>query len=275
VGLNFGSEEPNGGRLGTLALSDAAGAWPQANWNNLTNANGTNVGNILADTDLETATDTTITVYWQSNGLWASTGRGEENNRFVGADRALMLGYLDTGNATTTSVTITNLPTDLTSNGYDVYVYAMGGVGGRGGAYRVLDAATKAVLKEHVRVVTPTNSTTYIEAPINPATTNYAVGNYLVFTDLTASAITIEATTAGGFGFSGTPRAPLNAIQLVAIEPEGPTVSIERTATGLSVSFTGTLESADIITGPWSEVNSPSPLAVTPTGSAKFYRSKQ
>ena len=69
-----------------------------------------------------------------------------------------MLGYLDTGNATTTSVTITNVPTELTSNGYDVYVYAMGGVGGRCGAYRVLDAASQAVIKVYVRVVTPTNS---------------------------------------------------------------------------------------------------------------------
>jgi hypothetical protein len=233
------------------------------------------VGNLVATTDLETATNTTVTVSWVSNNTWASTGRGEENNRLVGADRALMLGYLDTANATTTSVTITNIPSELTSNGYDVYVYALGGVGGRGGGFRVLDAATKAVLKDYVRVVSPTNSSTFIQVPTDPPRTNHFPGNFMVFTDIKAPAIIIEATTAGGLGLSGTPRAPINAVQLIAVEPEGAVVTIQRTATGLSISFTGTLESADVITGPWTPVTGASPLAVTPTGAAKFYRSRQ
>ena len=140
-------------------------------------------------------------------GTWASAGsRGENNNLLTGADLALTIGYLDTGAPTTTTVTITNIPSLLTSSGYDVYVYAIGGVGGRGGAYRILDAATKAVLKDYVRVVGNTNSTTYVQAPINPATTNYAVGNYMVFTDLTAPAIIVEATTDKGYGYGKSDR---------------------------------------------------------------------
>ena len=277
IGLNFGAEEPNGAKLGTLAPSDVAGALPQANWNNLTGQNGTNVANIVADTDYETAESTTVTVSWVSNNTWASTGsRGETNNFLTGADKALTIGYLDTGSATTTSVTITNIPSQLTGAGYDVYVYAIGGVAGRGGAYRVLDAATKAVLKDYVRVVGNTNSTDYVEALTDPASTNFVAGNYLVFKDLSAAAVTVEATTENGYGFSSTPRAPINGIQLVSVgAPTGPIVTIEITAAGLSITFEGTLQSADDITGPWTDVTGTSPLTVNPTGTAKYYRSKQ
>ncbi|MFO1498847.1 MAG: LamG domain-containing protein [Verrucomicrobiota bacterium] len=277
IGLNFASEEPNGANLGVLAPLDVAGALPQAHWNNLTGQNGTNVNNLVADTDYETSTNTDVTVSWVSNNTWASTGsRGETNNFLTGADKALTIGYLDSGSATTSTVTITNIPAQLTGNGYDVYVYAIGGVGGRGGAYRVLDAATKQVLKDYVRVVGNTNSTAYVEALINPSSTNYAAGNFFVFKDLTAAAITVEATTENGYGFSATPRAPINAIQLVEVTAvEGPAISIERTATGLSITFEGKLESADSVSGPWTEVSDKSPLAVTPDAAAKFYRAKR
>ncbi|MBI2948303.1 MAG: Ig-like domain-containing protein [Verrucomicrobia bacterium] len=55
-----------------------------------------------------------------------------------------------------------------------------------------------------------------------------------------------------------------------------PTLSLARTQTGLSITFTGTLQSADSVTGPWTDVgNATSPLAVAPAGSQKFYRAKQ
>jgi hypothetical protein len=278
IGLNLGANALTN-LTGTLKPSDAAGVpgVTQANWNNLNGQNGTNVNNIVADTDFETATNTTVTVSWISNGTWASTGLGEENNGFTGPERALLTGYLDTGNSTTTSVTISNIPPALTSQGYDVYIYAMGGVGGRGGAYRVLEAGTTNVLSPYVRVQSPTNTTTYVAAPVSTTTTNYAVGNYFVFTGLTAPAITIEGSTVGALGFSGTPRAPINAIQLVASEEaQGPNLSIESTAAGLVITFEGTLESTDdIASGQWQPVTGTSPLTVQPTESAKFYRARQ
>jgi hypothetical protein len=276
IGLNFGADEPAGANQGTLAPLDITGVVPQANWNNLTGPNGTNVNDIVADTAFETAAPTAVEVSWVSNGTWASTGRGEENNQLTGADLTLTLGYLDTGNATTTSVTITNIPGQLTGGGYDVYVYALGGVGGRGGAFRILNAADQAVLKEYVRVISPTNSTAFVEAPIDPASTSGAVGNYMVFTGLTAPAITVQATTADGFGISGTPRAPLNAIQLVASTAAEPSqITIAFAANGdVVITFAGQLQSADSILGPWTDVAGTSPLTVTPTGDAKFYRTK-
>jgi hypothetical protein len=55
-----------------------------------------------------------------------------------------------------------------------------------------------------------------------------------------------------------------------------PKVSVARTTAGISITFTGTLQAADSIAGPWTDVaNSASPLAVTPAGGQKFYRAKQ
>jgi hypothetical protein len=56
--------------------------------------------------------------------------------------------------------------------------------------------------------------------------------------------------------------------------PTTPTLSIARTPTGVTVTFTGELESADLVKGPYTKVaNAISPLPVTPNGSTKFYRS--
>lgn len=226
VGLNFGADEADGSKTGTLAATDKAGVpeAAQANWNNLSLLSGTNT-TIVADVN-GTAEPTTLSVIWNSANTWSSTGRGEENNAFTGADKALMTGYLDTGNATTSTVQIASIPAKLTDGGYDVYVYAMGGVGGRGGSYRILDAATGKVLRDSIRAQSPTKPTAYVEVPANlgaggygASTLVFGAGNYLVFRGLTASAITVEARTAaagGGVGFGGTPRAPINAIQLVS-----------------------------------------------------------
>lgn len=54
-----------------------------------------------------------------------------------------------------------------------------------------------------------------------------------------------------------------------------PTLSVARSATALTLTFTGTLQSADGITGPWTDVaNAASPLQVTLSGGNKFYRAK-
>ncbi|MBI4658882.1 MAG: hypothetical protein HY735_08565 [Verrucomicrobia bacterium] len=275
IGLNFGANEANGNVAADAAAGVAGVA--QANWNALRGQNGTNT-TIVADAG-GASQPTTVRVQWTSNGTWASTGRGEENIRLpAGPDKTLMTGYLDTGNATTTSVTISGLPSQLTSGGYDVYVYALGGVSGRGGGYRVLDANTKAVLKDYVRAQSGANPTEYVKVPVPPPTGTHGVGNYIVFSGLNAANITIEATTAGGFAFGSTPRAPVNAVQLVAPASSAPPIKIlaERTAAGLKLTFTGTLQSADSVAGPWTDVaGATSPRDIPFSGAGKFYRSKQ
>jgi hypothetical protein len=54
-----------------------------------------------------------------------------------------------------------------------------------------------------------------------------------------------------------------------------PTLKVERSGTGLTLTFTGTLQSADKVTGPYADQAGASPLTVTPAGAAKFYRAKQ
>jgi hypothetical protein len=61
-----------------------------------------------------------------------------------------------------------------------------------------------------------------------------------------------------------------------AVTPTNPTLALARTATGLTLTFTGTLQSADAITGPWADVaGATSPRTETFTGTGKFYRAKQ
>ncbi len=239
IGLNFGADEPNGAGTGTIAATDVAGlpGIAQANWNNLRGASGV-AGSVSADNSNK-AEATGVIVQWNSANTWSSTGRGEENSKFAtNSTRAVMTGYLDTPSSGTTTVSILGVPTALTSSGYDVYVYALGGVGGRGGAYRVVDATTGAVLKNYVRGQSPANPTAFVEIPASTSSTSYAAGTYLVFKGLNSANITIEATTAGGLGFSGTPRAPINAIQLVA-PPIVPVISVS----GLTVN--GVQDTAD------------------------------
>jgi hypothetical protein len=277
IGLNFGADEyPDSPGAGSLAATDVAGApgVAQANWNNLELLSGSsseivmNVGGA--------AEPTSVLVEWNSANTWSSTGRGEENNGLTGTDQALLTGYLDTGSATTSTVIISGLPEIMTSGGYDVYVYALGGVGGRGGGYRIVDADSGEVLKDYVRAQSATNPTEWVQAPTgDPAV--HGAGNYLVFSGLAAANITIEATTEAGHGFSGTPRAPINAVQLVAPASgaaEGPEISLARTADGLSITFTGVLQAADSVTGPWTDVaGATSPRTVNPTAAQRFYRS--
>ena len=282
IGVNFGSQY--GPTLGTpvttaLAATDVAGipGLKQANWNNDTGTSGSgSVANLMADKN-GTAVPTTCTVTYAAPNYWSTQGNGETNNCWTGPDMVLMNGYLDTGSPTTTTVTFQNIPTDLTSGGYDVYVYATGGTGARGGGYEVLDAASGTVLKPWVYKMDSWYAPNYYPVPDGTTITNYGVGNYVVFRGLTSAGITIQASTDFGLGTyargMSTPRAPMNAIQLVSPSTgsaTGPTVSIARSGTTIKITFTGNLYSAATLKGPWAVVTgATSPYTVSTPG---FYR---
>jgi hypothetical protein len=248
IGLNFGANQGNS----TLAATDVAGvaSVAQRNWNNLSDGSGFNPEAIVADNNNNAAPNINIGVEWTSNNTWASTGAGEENNGFTGADRILMTGYLDTGNATTSEVTISGLPTQLTANSYDVYVYTLGGVAGRGGALAVLNPLDDSVIRDYMLVESPANPSTYVEDTGADRTQS---GTYVVFKGLTLPSIKVVGTTADGRGFSGTPRAPINAIQLVAASeirpvvgpvnsnPQGITLRVDDVATTVVTGATAVL----------------------------------
>lgn len=55
-----------------------------------------------------------------------------------------------------------------------------------------------------------------------------------------------------------------------------PTLSGARTATGMTITFTGTLQSAAAVTGPWTDVaGATSPAPITFTGTERHFRAKQ
>jgi hypothetical protein len=58
--------------------------------------------------------------------------------------------------------------------------------------------------------------------------------------------------------------------------PTVPQLSAERTATGLNITYTGTLQSATTLPGgPWADVtNAASPYSVTPSAPQMFYRAR-
>jgi hypothetical protein len=275
VGLNFGTDQPESADpIGSaLPAEERAGvpAVAQAYWNNLSGPANLETPTVLLS-DQGANSHTTISVTWESNNTWSSTGLGEENNQFTGADMTLMTGYLDTEAATTTKVTLTGIPNLLTAGGYDVYVYILGGTGGRGGGYRIVDT-NGTVLKPYVLANSMTNPSGYKEVPQGAGR---AEGNYIVFKGLKASDIVVEATTAAPQGAGNPARAPLNAIQIV---PSAPTAvpgfsTVAKNGNNLVLAWSGgTLESADAVTGPWTAVaNAASPATIPISGVRKFYR---
>ena len=70
-----------------------------------------------------------------------------------------------------------------------------------------------------------------------------------------------------------------NAVHYMAGTVPGmarPALSFARTATGLSITFTGTLQSADVVTGAWVDVpGGTSPFAAVSDQSGRFYRARQ
>jgi hypothetical protein len=270
IGLNFGADEPsgaNGGMLASIATAGVPGVI-QGNWNNLTLLSGTT--NAIRADKLGVAEPVAATVTWSSANTWSSTGRGEENNALPGNDKILMTGYLDTGAATTTTVDITGIPAELTADkGYDVYIYALAGVEARGGGYAVFDAGGANALTPWVDAQGPQDPTNFVQAV--PVAGAWAVGNYIKFTGLKASAIQVKATTADGHGFSGTPRAPINAIQLVpsteVARPEFTSI-VKNTDGTITVTWTGggTLQvTTDLGSGQWQDVaGAASPYQFTP-----------
>ena len=57
--------------------------------------------------------------------------------------------------------------------------------------------------------------------------------------------------------------------------PAAPNLTLARTATGITLTFEGSIQSASVLTGPWADVAGTSPMTVTTTDAMKFYRAKK
>jgi len=217
IGLKFGADQCNSS-LAPTAVAGAPGV-AQANWNNLMGANGTKT-NLVADaTGIAEATD--VSVQWAGPSYtWCSVWSGDETNGagfMIGTpDHYLMGGCILGGDYNPTQVAISGLPAQLTSAGYDIYLYALSSDALSGGGYRVLDASDGNVIYDYVLAQSPVNPTNYIQVPANLGPGQLGIGDYIVFSDLTAGNIVIEVWANENVGIGiGNLLAPVNAIQLV------------------------------------------------------------
>jgi hypothetical protein len=212
ISIQFGADEPSGSGTATLNPTDKAGVVKSANWNSAQKKAGV-LSALTRDTNGVAAT-TGASALWECTNTWSSTGRGEENNKFDPStgDYALMTGYLDQNTSTPspTFVQIRDIPTDLASGTYDVYVYALGGVPNRGGEYTCNNVGPLFLVASGD--TGQFNSSFKQAAGTDP---NYGpddFGNYIVFQGQTGPVITITATNFLG---GGAPRAVINGVQIV------------------------------------------------------------
>ncbi len=190
-----------GSAADTLAMlpAEIAGAKPASHWNGASGSSGSLLGLMLAD-----GSATLAAVAWNSSGTF-SVG-------FVDApgDVRMMNGYLDPDSADSPAmIKVTALPTRLTTQGYDVYVYAYGEIPAsawmRTYHYSIAGksiALSQSGPSEHA-------FSGYAAAPANGA------GNYVVFRNLSASSFTLLATPGVASNGAGK-RAPVNGIQIVS-----------------------------------------------------------
>ena len=274
IGVNF--TDTHNAREFALGPKEVAGVneIAQANWNSVLGSDSAGATVALKADKKGVVANSTATIEWSgSPNTWASTSLGEEDNGFIGSDRILMSAFLDTGNSTTTTIAVHGIPSDLTAgNGYDLIVYTLGGVPDRGGAMRVTKPDGTTVLKDYVLLQADTNPTAFKEVVGSAPPDKYGIGTYVKFSSLKDNDIVLQATTEV-FGLSGTPRAPVNAIQLVPhvnVVVVPPSISISGAGV---ITYVGTLLGSDTPNGTYAPVaNATSPFTPSFTAAQKFYR---
>lgn len=117
----------------------------------------------------------------------------------------MMRNYLDTGNATTTTVTVGWLPPN--TGGWNVYVYFDGSnPETRKGSYTISGTGITTTSIAGIDTANTDFSGTFVQA-------SNSAGNYVRFSIPNVSGFTVSATpVANG---AGTLRAPVNGIQII------------------------------------------------------------
>lgn len=231
ISVNFvggSTTPPNANRGGEvvnpLAPADRAGVVLVGNWNNAGTANdvaavnlGGNKSGSVANLADSTGASTGAGLTWFSNNAWSGVvDEGTPNGR-------LIKGYLDTDDATTTTVEIAGIPYAT----YDVVVYVEGSnAEGRIGKYEAI--AGTGLGGGVLDTVYRRENADYWDGVFDEATGGSAAtatyGDYVVFRGLTSSTLTLAATPAGAPAGDVNPRAPLSGFQIVEV-PE-PTIIV-------------------------------------------------
>ena len=188
ISINFAS---SGSLMGS---SESAGVIAETNWNNAQSAIGSGLS--LSDAS---GKPSGATVIWSANGVYnTAVSDTAGNNR-------MMRNYLDTGNMTTTTVTVSGLIAN--TNGWNVYLYFDGSNNEtREGRYIISGSGIITTSVIGFDTATVDFSGSFILASNSP-------GNHVQFSLPNVSGFTLSATPINN---SDTyPRAPVNGIQII------------------------------------------------------------
>ncbi|MGB7746901.1 MAG: hypothetical protein WBN75_06395 [Verrucomicrobiia bacterium] len=187
ISINFSG---NGTQMGG---SESAGVVAETNWNNAAGSSGT-----MSLNDF-TGTPCGASLTWSANGVY-NTGVSDTagNNR-------MMRNYLDTGNTTTTTVTVGWLPPNTA--GWNVYVYFDGSnPETRKGSYIISGVGIPTTSIYGIDTANTDFSGTFVQA-------SNSAGNYVRYSIPNVSGFTVSATpVANG---ASTLRAPVNGLQII------------------------------------------------------------
>lgn len=199
ISLNFGST--------TLATTDVAGVVAKANWNNV----GTSASNLKDDGNSTTAASANVsgTTY-----VYSSTLIGTSNG-----DQKLMKSSRGALSASF-SIAVSGLPSEFTTQGYKVYVYW----GGHDGAATRTPSYTLNGQTFFMRDNNGTWNGTHALSAASTAASAVQDNNYVLFSNQTASSLTLSVAQGGGgqrYGVCG--------MQIVTGEPETRVTTLDNT----------------------------------------------
>jgi hypothetical protein len=214
ISINFVGSSTTSGIPAPMGITETAGAVKTTHWNNASGASGTKTA-LLENGGVATSASAT----WAAHSI-ASTPIAES-----AGNARLMKGHLNTGDTTTTTVTVSGLPAGYVTNGYDVYVYVDGdnGTAARTGKYAI-GTRTPSITDA---------ANTNFSGSFKQA--NNGTGNLLKFSAVTGASFTLTATP--GAATDNKTRAPINGIQIVALSASlsPPTIAIAAPANGASL----------------------------------------
>lgn len=218
-----------------MGSTEVAGVVPQSNWNNEGWVSGTTS---LVD---QTGAASGATASWKADGLHALSIVDQPGNA------RMMRGYLDASTNPTT-VTVSGLPPN--ANGYNVYVYADGdnNSANRSAIYQISGSGITTASVSLTDAANTNFSGAFTQA-------NNSAGNYVVF-GINATGFTISAMASTAS--DGTQRAPLNAMQIVALASGGsggsvgPSITTQPVSQAVAAGQTATFSVAASGTGPLS-----------------------
>lgn len=224
-----------------MGPAETAGVIPASNWNSFT----PKLQATPQPLNDSTGSATTAKVTWNSNNTWNAP-----NTPVVApGDLNMMKGYLDASDTSTTNVSVTGLPSSITSAPYSVIVYFDGDNGAinRVGMFSITGAATGNAVFWARDAANSTFSGTYIQAqsPVDPLTFGGGIdnngpaaltmpaGNMLIFTGLTGDTFNLLAQSS--VSSDTTNRASIQGIQIVSGNVPEPSGLIVLAAGGLAL----------------------------------------